>query len=120
MNTPTNAPTNAHAGKAPAAMTQQQQMQLAKMLEDTALAFSGAIDNALTLKGLELSKLPPEIVASSQLSALLLTAARRTVRGGYPDIMLFTALRETLTMVRKELEEELRSTASPAPAPKQL
>lgn len=96
-------------------MTKQQQLQaqqFAKMLEETTNAFSGAIDTAMTVKGLELTKLPQEVVATSQLSALLLTAARRTVRGGFPDIMLFTALRETLTAVRKEMAEELQAAAS--------
>ncbi len=103
---------------------QQQMVQFAKMLEETTTAFSEAIDKAITLKGLELTKRPQEVLATSQLSALLLVAARRTVRGGFPDIMLFTALRETLTMVRKEMDEpapqvapsDANAATPPAPA----
>jgi hypothetical protein len=106
-----------NAAQTPPQMTKQQQLQaqqFAKMLEETTLAFSGAIDTAMTVKGLELTKLPHDVVATSQLSALLLTAARRTVRGGFPDIMLFTALRETLTAVRKEMAEEAAASAASA------
>lgn len=73
--------------------------------------YAKSIDQAITKTSLDLIKEPKEINESSQMTALLMTAARRTVRAGLPDIGLFTALREALTGAREEYKEIQRIEA---------
>lgn len=81
------------------------QQELIDRLSNLSERYAKTIDDALTKTGLEMLKEPQQIVMSAQLTGLLMTAARRTVRAQMPDIALFTALQEALKSAKHEMLE---------------
>lgn len=84
-------------------MTDQE--KFAEHLTELGATYSEAIDRAMTLASLELISEPPEVLQSAQLTALLMVAARRTLRSKLPDMALFAVLKEALSVAKMELEQ---------------
>jgi hypothetical protein len=85
-------------------MTQEEREKFAEHLTMVGERYAEAIDRAMTLTSLELVNEPPEVLQSSQITSLLMIAARRTARAKMPDMALFAILKEALSAAKTEVE----------------
>lgn len=93
------------------------EQELIERLSNLSERYAKCIDDALTKTGLETRGEPQEIAMSAQLTGLLMTAARRTVRAKMPDIALFTALQEALKSAKLEMAAIEKEIAKRKAAP---